>query len=409
MNLYEYEGKRLFKEVGLPVPIGRVITKPGQLDRLPIAFDATAVKAQVLTGQRGKAGGVKLCQGLAATKAAAAELFGAKLNGETVRKVLVEQYVAIEREHYLAITYDTTVRLPVLLAAYHGGVEVETQEEGTQGVVAVPINSALGFSAFQARQALFQAGFMSDEVAAVAPIAAKLWQCFIQFDLRIAEINPLIRTKDGRYLANDAKVAVDESALFRQPLFIKRRVGDMVLTTRERAARAIDVKDHRGTAGKSFLDLPSGNVAILSSGGGGSLTAFDAFAKAAAARPFKAANFTEYSGNPPAEKVAALTKIVFSKPGLKGGWVVGGVANFTDIFETLSGFLDGLRTIKPKPRYPIVIRRGGPRTEEAFKMLKEAGEMEGFCFILQTPETTFFESAKTLIQAMAKTHEYFVE
>lgn len=402
MRLFEYEGKRLFKAAGLPVPIGRVISKPDQLDAAAIAFDATAVKVQVLSGQRGKAGGVKLCHGLAATKAAAAELLAAPFRGERVSKVLVEQYVDIEKEHYLAVAYDTAYRAPVLMARRAGGVDVETIFEGSGQMAVVPVDAAAGFSPFLARELLFSAGFEAHEVAGIAAIIEKLWRCFWQFDLRVAEINPLVRTKDGRYLADDAKVIVDESALFRQPLFHKRRVSTRTLTRRERAARRIDAQDHRGTAGTSFLDIAKGNVAILSSGGGASLAAFDAFTYAAQGRPFAAANFTEYSGNPPAEKVMALTRVVLTRPGLTGCWVVGGVANFTDIFETLAGFVDGLRTVRPKPRYPIVIRRGGPRTAEAFKMLTEVAEREGYQFILQTPETTFLESARTLIDAMTK-------
>lgn len=383
------------------MPVGKVITQPEQLDKARLTFDSTAVKVQVLKGQRGKAGGVKLCHGLAGTKAAAAALLGREFQGEVVRKVLVEQYVGVEKEHYLAITYDQVSRSPALLTRYKGGRGVEAGA----GVALAKgaINPALGFSLFAARQALYGAGFAATEVAALAPLAQKLWQVFVKYDCRLAEINPLVRVQDGRYLADDAKVIIDEAALFRQPIFNKRAasVTSRPLSKREKAARTINQKDHRGTAGASYLDL-DGNVAILASGGGGALTALDEFTKAASGTAFKPANFTEYSGNPPAEKVVALTKIVLSKPELKGCWVVGGVANFTDIYETLSGFLAGLRAVKPKPRYPIVIRRGGPRTEEAFEMLRKAGDKEGYRFILHDPGMSFYESAKALISEMTK-------
>src|SRR5690606_16219520 len=114
------------------------------------------------------------------------------------------------------------------------------------------------------------------------------------------------------------------------------------------------------------------------------------------------ANYTEYSGNPPREVVAELTKRVLSRNGLKGCWVVGGTANFTDIFETLSGFIDGLRSIKPKPTYPIVIRRDGPRQEEAWAMLKKIGEKEGYDFHLFGRETDMAESARIMARLVAR-------
>lgn len=116
------------------------------------------------------------------------------------------------------------------------------------------------------------------------------------------------------------------------------------------------------------------------------------------------ANYVEYSGNPPASVVEELTIKVLSRPGLKGCWVVGGTANFTDIYETMLGFVQGLRKIQPKPSYPIVIRRDGPRQKEAFAMLKEVAEKEGYDFHLFGPETPMSESARIMVQfAYAKT------
>ena len=157
-------------------------------------------------------------------------------------------------------------------------------------------------------------------------------------------------------------------------------------------AKEIDKNDHRGSAGSAYIEL-DGDIAIIAAGGGGSMVNMDALI----ALGGKPANYTEHSGNPPAEKLEKLTKIVLSKEGLNGCWFVGATANFTDIYETLAGFVDGLRSIKPKPAYPIVVRRGGPRFEEAFEMLKEVGKKEGFDFHIFGPETPMTSTAKIVV------------
>ena len=148
---------------------------------------------------------------------------------------------------------------------------------------------------------------------------------------------------------------------------------------------------------RRFIEL-GGDIAILASGGGASLLNIDALLRFGG----KPANYTEYSGNPPAELVKELTKRVLSASwrtkGLKGCWVIGGTANFTDIYETMRGFIEGLREIKPKPKYPIVIRRDGPRQEEAFLMLRELAQKEGFDFHLFGSETSMAESARIMVR-----------
>jgi succinyl-CoA synthetase beta subunit len=137
-----------------------------------------------------------------------------------------------------------------------------------------------------------------------------------------------------------------------------------------------------------------GDIAVIAAGGGGSVVNMDALI----ASNGKPANYTEHSGNPPREKLQKLTKIVLAKPDLKGCWFVGGTANFTDIYETLMGFVEGLREVKPKPNYPIVIRRGGPRDKEAFAALKEIGEKEGFDFHIYGRETPMTATAKIMVE-----------
>lgn len=175
--------------------------------------------------------------------------------------------------------------------------------------------------------------------------------------------------------------------------FSPRSVPGYKPTEGEIAAKKIDQEDYRGTAGSSYFDL-DGDIAVLSSGGGVSLTALDSLIASGG----KPANFTEYSGNPPKEKVVKLTKIVLNKPNIHGLWVIGTVvANFTDIYETLSGLIEGLRQAQAQLHkqfnFPIVIRRGGPRDKEAFEMLKG---VKDFNLILQGPETSIAKSAEIM-------------
>ena len=214
------------------------------------------------------------------------------------------------------------------------------------------------------------------------------------------EINPLVKTKEGLWVALDAKIKLDDTALKRHEewQFPPRSVPGYSPSQREIEAKKIDESDYRGTAGSAYFDL-EGDIAVLASGGGASLTAMDALLKAGG----KPANYTEYSGNPPKEKVTKLTKIVLSKPNLHGLWVVGAVANFTDIYETLSGFIEGFRQaqneLRTKFDFPIVIRRGGPRDKEAFEMLRE---VKDFDLHLYGEETSITESAKIMAELAEK-------
>jgi succinyl-CoA synthetase beta subunit len=195
---------------------------------------------------------------------------------------------------------------------------------------------------------------------ALRHVAELLLNVFEKEHALLVEINPLFELQDGSFVAGDAKVILDDNVV--NPSF------------------------------HPFLDLP-GDIAVLASGGGASMINLDALMRYGG----NPANYVEYSGNPPAALVEELTIKVLSKPGLKGCWTVGGTANFTDIYETLSGFVQGLRKITPKPMYPIVVRRDGPRREEAFEMLKQVAKEEGFDFHVYGPEIPMSQTAKIIV------------
>lgn len=382
MILYEHEGKTLLRSVGIATP-NAVLLK--QDSPVPSVHVPVILKAQVLSGNRAKHGGIIRIDEESALDDALRELFSHKISNETVANILIEEFIEHDIEYYVALSYDTTRRAPVLIYSSEGGTGIEGR---TQTVIELdPRNH---------------------DVHVDTPFPAELLRSIVELffssDCLLLEINPLVLSKEGateRWVALDAKIHLDDAAAFRHSDWIMEpRTPGREPNERERAARKIDEDDYRGTAGASYIDL-DGDIAILASGGGASLLALDALYKAGG-RP---ANYVEYSGNPPREKVEALARIVLSKPGIKGLWIVGAVANFTDIYTTLSGVISGIKDAETSLGvsfdFPIVIRRGGPREAEAFAMLREMHDKR---FHLFGGETSIPESARTMV-SLAYSHQ----
>jgi len=399
MILYEYEGKQLLADAGIAVPKSQLIDSTATLknDDLEILKQASrsgeprlrktqdgkrvVLKAQVLSGKRADVGGIVMVNELSAVSSQLTDMFGKTIKGERVQKILIEEKVDIEKEFYLSISYDTDYRMPVLSTSSSGGSGIE--ERGVK---------TYQLDILDHSQVLKQ---VQSENKVPEDLLQKLIDLFFRQDCLLLEINPLVLTKFGEWVALDAKVKLDDDAKSRHPEwnFPLRLVPGHTPTQNEIEAKKIDEGDYRGTAGSAYFDL-EGDIAILSSGGGISLTAMDALIASGG----KPANFTEYSGNPPREKVVKLTKIVLSKPNIHGLWVVGTMAaNFTDIYETLAGLVEGLRQaqgeLNAKFEFPIVIRRGGPRAKEAFEMLRGIKDLN---LILQGEEVSLSQSAKIM-------------
>lgn len=355
MKLYEHEGKKLFQKYGISVPGGDLFLDAKKEIFFPPPH---AIKAQTYFGDRKKYGGIFFSGRASDSKKIAVRLLGSTIRSEQVTLVLIEERVIAEKEYYIAISYDTDSRGPVLSLSPRGG-------SGIVRAHTAPIDMVLGMPNFFMRTSLLDAGFSREEIAPLASVVESLWKLFLGEHALLAEINPLFKTLDGRFIAGDAKVILDDEKL--KP------------------------------AERRFLDL-GGDIAILASGGGASLINIDALLHFGG----KPANYTEYSGNPPASVVRDLTSRVLSQKNLKGCWVVGGTANFTDIYETLSGFIEGLRQLPEKPTYPIVIRRDGPRRDEAFAMLKNVAEKEEYDFHLFGREMPMAESARVMVKLAYK-------
>jgi succinyl-CoA synthetase beta subunit len=396
MRLFEFEGKLLFRKTGIRVPSGQVIDRNTDLAALDDQVWPRVVKAQALKGGRGKAGAILFPGNKKELRKAVESLLGSSLFGEEVTRVLVEDKVEIDREYYLAITYRGD--LPAVIFSRQGGVEVEEiSRTRPSGVVMEPIDISAGLDSRQAHAILSRAGIRED-VEELTDIMLKLYKCFFSNDALLAEINPLARSSEGLFIALDAKVELDDEARFRQKTLTLPERRDYSRHTSDLELRALknDQMDTRGAAGRMFYEIPDGDILILASGGGTSSEALDSI-YLHGGRP---AVFTEYSGNPTAEKVKGLAKIALSYPGkIHGVWVVGGRANFTDIYETLvNGILTGIReTPDFDRRTPIVIRRAGLRDMEAFNALRHIRDNEKYTIFLRGMETSIGESARLLI------------
>src|SRR3990167_4455465 len=393
MKLYEFEGYSILKKGGVESPFFITCSDLSEISqaRKRLKFPIV-VKVQVLSGKRGKAGAIKVCTTEAALNTFAKQFLDKDFQGEQVRFIILAEKIEIDHEYYISITYDTEKKIPFLLFCEEGGVDIEeVKAKDPQKILRVDINPLFGPS--------------QKDLAKIFPkepnfcdFALRLWDVFWKYDLRLCEVNPLARSS-GKLIAVDAKVILDDSGLVRHKnieVFQKGAIS-AIPTQRELAAKKIDAEDYRGSAGSTFIEF-EGDIAILASGGGASLLVMDALLAFGA----KPANYTEYSGNPPREKVEKLAEITLGREGLSGCLVAGAYANFTDIFETLGGFADGLLKIKPKPAYPIVIRRGGPRQVDAYEMLEKIAKKEGFDFHLFGPETPISTACKRMAELSGK-------
>jgi succinyl-CoA synthetase beta subunit len=397
VKLFEYEGKRLFARAGIAVPQGKIVESPEEAVGFAKKFGPVMAKAQVLQGKRGKQHAIVSCDDEKQLGDAVRALVGRRLSGETVETVLVEQKHDVAQEVYAAVTY--VQDSPAVILSAGGGIDIEKAcHESQADVLIEPVNILRGFEPDRAADMARRAGLD----AGVADVLLKLYRMFIDCDATLAEINPLVRTRSGQWVAVDAKVELDDDAMFRQTsLNLPERLSSGRTPTRlEQLALDNDRTDTRGSAGRMFYEL-DGDIIVLASGGGTSVEALDALCLLGG----KPAVFTEYSGNPTPEKVKGLTKIALKHPGpINAIWVVGGRANFTDIYETLIGGIMG--GIRETPNFdktvPILIRRAGPRDEEAFATLYKLQSQEGYRLFLRGMATSVADSARMVIHQAQK-------
>ncbi|MBI2102616.1 hypothetical protein HYT55_02155 [Candidatus Woesearchaeota archaeon] len=393
MKLKEFESKELFRRVDIPVSKGILIKSK---DDIPPFREERLLKVQTLAGGRGKAGGVCLVRDAGEAEKFAARFLHSTFMSEQISEVLLDEKIEIKQELYLGILFDTSKRTPVFIYSESGGANIEElKQKNPEKIKLRELVYHAGLTEGDLDFLLSGSVLSQNVLKKVREVMKKAYLCFTRFDCTMMEINPLVVTTASDVVAVDAVAVLDDDAKFRWEMHFPERTHNRPVTPREAAAHLIDKDDYRGVAGKTFIDL-DGDIAILTSGGGASMTLLDALVDYGG----KPANFTEYSGNPPMEKVEKLTRIVLGRKGLSGLLVAGVIANFTNIAETLRGVLNVL--IELKPDFPIVIRRAGPHDDEARAMLMEAKEKYGLNIHYYDEKILLTQAAKIMVELSEK-------
>jgi succinyl-CoA synthetase beta subunit len=357
MDLYEYQGKELFRRFGIPVSDGRLATSPEKARTAAQELGGqVVVKAQVLTGGRGKAGGIKLADGPDEAESHARAILGMDINGHVVRKLWIESASDIANEYYLSLTFDRGEKKALYMFTKEGGIDIEeVAAERPEALARLQVDPLEGFQPYQARRLIYGAGIEDEgEQKQIAKIAEQLYAAFIGTDAMLCEINPLIVTPDGEMKALDSKFTVDDNALFRHPDIAEMRDLD-AYPPEERAAREKDV---------TYVKL-DGEVGVLGNGAGLVMSTLDVVALAGG-RP---ANFCDLGGGGDAQGVVDALEIISADPQVKSILfnIFGGI---TRCDEVARGILQALGQLTIED--PIVVRLDGTNAEEGRRLLEEA-------------------------------------
>jgi succinyl-CoA synthetase beta subunit len=357
VDLYEYQGKELFKRFGIPVSEGRLATTPDEARAAAAELGGrVVVKAQVLTGGRGKAGGIKLAEDPDDARAKAEQILGLDIRGHVVRRLWIERASEIAKEYYLSLTFDRGAKRPLFMFTTEGGIDIEEVAESTpEKLVRLHVDPFEGFQPWQGRRLVFGAGVDDpNEQKQILSIIEKLYETFVATDALLTEINPLIVTPDGEVKALDSKVTVDDAALFRHPDIAEMRDLEAV-PPEERAARE---------KGVTYVKL-DGEVGILGNGAGLVMSTLDVIALAGG-RP---ANFCDLGGGGDAEGVVDALAVITADPQVKSILfnVFGGITRGDEVARGILAALDRMPI-----EHPIVVRLDGTNAEEGRQILQEA-------------------------------------
>ena len=378
MDLYEYQGKELFRRVGIPVSDGQLAVSPEEARAAASSLGGpVVVKAQVLTGGRGKAGGVKLAENPADAEAKARDILGLDIRGHVVRKVWIEKASDIAKEYYLSITFDRGAKKPLFMFTTRGGVEIEqVAAESPEALVRLHVDPLEGYQPWVARRLIYGAGVDDpSEQKQIAAILEKLYRAFVEFDAMLCEINPLIVTPEGEVKALDSKFTVDDSSLFRHADIAEWRD----------VTAADPLETFAREKGVTYVKL-DGDVGVLANGAGLGMSTVDVVAHAGG-RP---ANFCDLGGGGSAQGVVDALEVITRDPQVTSIFfnIFGGI---TRCDEVARGILEALDRLDMS-QYPIVVRLDGTNAEEARAILAEAGRPNIH------PEATMLEGAERAVE-----------
>lgn len=355
MRLHEYQSKLLFSNHNIPVPKGRLASTPGEAKQVAIEIGLPVVlKAQVLSGGRGKAGGIRLVKTLAEVEVEASRILSSRFKNYSVSKLLVEQAAEIRQEIYLGITIDRSLGQPVVIVCADGGVDIEIiATNSPERIIKKTINPLIGLREYQVREILAEIDMPKEYWRAFNQIAISLWNIFNQYDATLVEINPLVITKDGFFVSVDAKLTIDDNALIRHREFLEMR--DLSVESQEESeARKFCL---------SYIRL-NGNIGCLVNGAGLAMATMDSIQKCGG----EPANFLDIGGGANAEKVAAALKIIISDPQVKSILIniFGGI---TRCDEVAKGLLNAITDTQIN--IPLIIRLVGTNAEIGKQLLLE--------------------------------------
>ena len=367
MKLHEYQSKQIFKSHGIPIPKGRVAGTASEVKQIAEEFGTNViVKSQVLVGGRGKAGGIRLVKSPKEAQDAATAILGMEIKGLPVRKVLVDEAVSIVKEFYIGIANDRIRQMPVLMASGSGGMDIEEVAAKTpEKITKVYIDPILGLKEFQLRDAAIGIDLPRQFWKPFTEIGRALWKVYQDCDSTLVEINPMVISADNKLVALDAKIILDDNALFRHPDLAELRDLD-VEEPSEIEARKFEV---------TFIKM-QGNIGCMVNGAGLAMATMDILNLYGG----KASNFLDIGGGASAEKVAASLRIILSDPKVKAILinVFGGITRCDVVAK---GIISAASEVDVK--VPMVIRLVGTNEEEGRQLLKKSK----------------FISAETLVEA----------
>jgi succinyl-CoA synthetase beta subunit len=356
MDLLEYHGKQLFRTHGVPVPDGQ----PAKTVEEAVAAAEElgypcVIKAQVLIGGRGKAGGIKLAHDRDEAEEQAGAILGMDIKGFTVHQLYVEAASEIDEEYYAAFVFDRSAKKPMAMFSKMGGMDVEeVAETDPEAMRMVHVDPLIGFQDFHARRLTFEAGIAGDLIRPLGALLAKLYDAFVAEDAMLVEVNPLLITTDRDVVALDAKVTIDASALYRHPDLREFR-SDVGVDPQERMARE---------RGLTYVAL-DGNIGILGNGAGLVMSTLDVVAQSGG-RP---ANFLDAGGGSKAEAITQAVEVILSNDNVAAVLfnIFGGI---TRCDEVAKGLIEALNKIEAD--VPFVVRLDGTNDEEGRALLAEA-------------------------------------
>jgi succinyl-CoA synthetase beta subunit len=359
MKLFEYEAKNILAKYGIPIPQGGLATDASQAHEIATKLKTPLViKAQVLVAGRGKAGGILFANSIEDTVKAAEKLLNMQIKGIPVRSVWIEEKIQVKKELYFGVTTDRFNQSYVAIASSVGGMDVEEIATKTpEKIIKLPINPNYGFHSFHARQAAIKMGYAGGQISELGRVLERLYAVGMDYDAELIEMNPLVETADGKFAAADARIIIDDNALFRHQEYKKRLLeGESELTAQELEALKNDL---------AYVKL-NGDIGVIGNGAGLVMATLDTIQYYGG----KPANFLDVGGGAPADKTALALRLVLSDPNVRALFIniLGGI---TRCDEVARGILEAKEKVGVTK--PMVIRLVGTNEKEGKKILTEAG------------------------------------